>query len=266
VHWADKQFYDDDLKDENTILAFRMLIKDLLVLFQAGNEGVCNILGGFPVIPISFNADMPEHYFEMSKPDARESFDIYKSFIKQTDKIVDYLGIARKLQNVVNVPVPNLKHAPTGLVKALEEYLNDPNFEDNRREYRKSLGVVEGRGSARTPSPAPPGKSDRFNSARDKLTCLAASQAQSQPKTAAPSSSLTAAPTSSSSSGPAPPPGSSQKIQDFFDSIQADSQPTMFGGPSQQYVPSRSGTSQADDTGSTTSRCSSPPSTHSDNQ
>lgn len=27
------------------MLAFRMLIKDLLVLFQAGNEGVCNILG-----------------------------------------------------------------------------------------------------------------------------------------------------------------------------------------------------------------------------
>lgn len=42
---ANGQFYDDDLKDENTILAFRMLIKDLLVLFQAGNEGVCNILG-----------------------------------------------------------------------------------------------------------------------------------------------------------------------------------------------------------------------------
>ena len=218
------------------------------------------------ITPYSHDADVLEHYFEMSKPDARESFDIYKSFIKQTDKIVDYLGIARKLQNVVNVPVPNLKHAPTGLVKALEEYLNDPNFEDNRREYRKSLGVVEGRGSARTPSPVPPGKSDRFNLPPDKLTCLAASQAQSQPKEAAPSSSLTAAPTSSSSSAPAPPPGSSQKIQDFFDSIQADSQPTMFGGPPQPYVLSRLKTCQADDAGSITSKCSSQPSTHSDNQ
>lgn len=44
-HSADSQFYDDDLRDENTVLAFRMIIKDLLVLFQAGNEGVCNILG-----------------------------------------------------------------------------------------------------------------------------------------------------------------------------------------------------------------------------
>lgn len=39
------QFFDDNLQDENTVLAFRMLVKDLLVLFQAGNEGVCNILG-----------------------------------------------------------------------------------------------------------------------------------------------------------------------------------------------------------------------------
>ena len=95
----------------------------------------------------------------MSKQDATESFDIYKYFIKQTDRVVDFLGVARKLHNVVNVPVPNLKHAPTGLVKALEEYLNDPNFEDNRREYRASLGVVEGRTAGRTPSPA--GKSIR---------------------------------------------------------------------------------------------------------
>lgn len=90
----------------------------------------------------------------MSKADATASFDIYKSFIKQTDRVVDYLSMARKLHNVVNIPVPNLKHAPTGLVKALEEYLNDPDFEGNRIEYRKSLGVVEGRSGARDSSPS----------------------------------------------------------------------------------------------------------------
>ena len=89
----------------------------------------------------------------MSKSDARDSFEIYKSFIKQTDRVVDYLSVARKLHNIVNVPVPNLKHAPTGLVKALEEYLNDPNFEQNRIEYKRSLGVVEGSSTARSPSP-----------------------------------------------------------------------------------------------------------------
>jgi len=39
------QFYLDDLEDELTITALRMLVKDLLILFQAGNEGVINVLG-----------------------------------------------------------------------------------------------------------------------------------------------------------------------------------------------------------------------------
>ncbi|OCF31610.1 ENTH domain-containing protein [Kwoniella heveanensis CBS 569] len=197
------KFFDDDLRDENTVLAFRMLIKDLLVLFQAGNEGVCNIL---------------EHYFEMSKVDATDAFDIYKSFIKQTDRVVDYLGIARKLHHVVNVPVPNLKHAPTGLVKALEEYLNDPNFETNRIEYKKSLGVVEGKNTGRDPSPAARNPSPAKES-----------------KPASASSSSAPAPNPPASPPPAQaPPGASQKIQDFFESIQSNQQPTMFGGPAQQ--------------------------------
>ncbi|KAI9448772.1 ANTH domain-containing protein [Lactarius psammicola] len=39
------RFYLDDLGDELTITALRMLVKDLLVLFQAVNEGVINVLG-----------------------------------------------------------------------------------------------------------------------------------------------------------------------------------------------------------------------------
>lgn len=170
-------FYDDDLRDENTVLAYRLLIKDLLVLFQAGNEGVCNIL---------------EHYFEMSKVDATDAFEIYKSFIKQTDKIVDYLAIARRLNNIVNVPVPTLKHAPTSLVKALEEYLNDPNFEQNRQEYKKSLGVVEGKNVKSSPSPKPSSKPEKKEAS------------------------------SSSADAPAPVAATQQKIQDFLDSIETE--------------------------------------------
>lgn len=40
------QFYLDDLEDGLTITALRMLVKDLLILFQACNEGVINVLGG----------------------------------------------------------------------------------------------------------------------------------------------------------------------------------------------------------------------------
>jgi hypothetical protein len=51
------RFYLDDLEDPLTLTSLRMLVKDLLILFQAGNEGVINLL---------------EHYFEMSHIDATE--------------------------------------------------------------------------------------------------------------------------------------------------------------------------------------------------
>lgn len=41
-----RQFYEDHLEDECTVTALRMMVKDLLVLTQAVNEGVINVLGG----------------------------------------------------------------------------------------------------------------------------------------------------------------------------------------------------------------------------
>ena len=52
----------------------------------------------------------PEHYFEMSHVDAEAALKIYKHFCKQTEKVVEFLGVARKLQNLLNVSIPNLKH------------------------------------------------------------------------------------------------------------------------------------------------------------
>ena len=46
----------------------------------------------------------------MVKTDAQEALSIYKAFVKQNDKVVDYLNTARRLKNVLDVPVPNLKH------------------------------------------------------------------------------------------------------------------------------------------------------------
>ncbi|KAH0836526.1 hypothetical protein J3R83DRAFT_8165 [Lanmaoa asiatica] len=122
------RFYLDDLEDELTITALRMLVKDLLILFQAGNEGVINVL---------------EHYFEMSKYDAEEALNIYRNFCGQTERVVEYLGVAKKLQNLLNVPIPSVKHAPVSLASSLQEYLNDPNFEQNRLDYKASKGSAE---------------------------------------------------------------------------------------------------------------------------
>lgn len=99
----------------------------------------------------------------MSHADATTALKIYKTFCKDTERVVAYLGIAKKLYNVLNVPIPNLKHvrsetrlipwhfadviwkqAPVSLAGSLEEYLNDPNFEKNRQEYRENKRVADG--------------------------------------------------------------------------------------------------------------------------
>ncbi|KAI0630701.1 ANTH domain-containing protein [Trametes polyzona] len=146
------KFYMDNLEDELNITALQMLVKDLLILFQACNEGVINVL---------------EHYFEMSHIDAEEALAIYKHFCKQTEGVVEYLSVARKLQNLLNVAIPNLRHhqAPVSLASSLEEYLNDPNFEQNRIEYKTQkeaaernakLGIKPNpRSSEPTPTPKP---------------------------------------------------------------------------------------------------------------
>ncbi|KII87482.1 hypothetical protein PLICRDRAFT_43127 [Plicaturopsis crispa FD-325 SS-3] len=197
------RFYLDDLEDELTITALRMLVKDLLILFQAGNEGVINVL---------------EHYFEMSHVDASSALALYRHFCKQTEEVVEYLMVAKKLQNLLNVPIPNLKHAPVSLAGALQEYLNDPNFEQNRIEYKANKAAVE--------------KSERSGSKPDASTAKKA-ETPSSPKPSTPA----AQPAASTSSAPAKAE-TNQNMVDFFSAIEEE-QPTMFnpqtGSPTATY-------------------------------
>ncbi|KAI0083855.1 ANTH domain-containing protein [Irpex rosettiformis] len=189
---VETRFYLDDLEDELNITALRMLVKDLLILFQACNEGVINVL---------------EHYFEMSKIDAREALAIYRHFCKQTERVVEYLGVAKKLQNLLNVPIPNLRHAPVSLAGSLEEYLNDPNFEQNRIEYKTNKEIA-----------------DRNTKNGVKPTAKQPDSA-SQTKDAMPTQ-----PAASSSSSNGPSPDSSKTPQamiDFFTTIEEE-QHSMF--------------------------------------
>ncbi|KAF8329537.1 ANTH domain-containing protein [Cantharellus anzutake] len=178
------KFYLDDLEDQLNIFALRLLVKDLLVLFQAGNEGVINVL---------------ESYFEMSHIDAETALDIYRKFCRQTERVVDYLSVAKKLQNLLNVPIPNLKHAPVSLVGALEEYLRDPNFEQNRVEYKANKATADGKQPQKIKEKTRPARNT----------------AQPPPSTS---------PVAASSSS-APPPAPS-KVEDFFASIETESPPT----------------------------------------
>ncbi|KAG8696553.1 hypothetical protein FRC09_008395 [Ceratobasidium sp. 395] len=187
------KLYDDNLEDELNMTALRMLVKDLLILFQATNEGVINVL---------------EHYFEMSNVDAQNALKIYQHFCKQTERVVNYLGIAKKLQNVLNVQIPNLRHAPVSLAKTLEEYLKDPNFEDNRLEYRNSRIIADGGSTSKTNGKA-------------------AETAKPTPAVEIPKTSTAGASTSKGESTPA-----KSELMDFFASIEQE-QPSMFDPQSQ---------------------------------
>lgn len=60
------------------------------------------------VLLLVMNARL-EHYFEMSKVDATEALRLYRHFCKQTERVVEFLGVAKKLQNLLNVPIPNFQ-------------------------------------------------------------------------------------------------------------------------------------------------------------
>lgn len=54
------------------------------------------------------------------------------------------------VETATRLQIPNLKHAPTSLTSSLEEYLHDPEFDSNRRNYLASQEAK------RTGKPVPP--------------------------------------------------------------------------------------------------------------
>jgi hypothetical protein len=81
--------------------------------------------------------------------------------VKQTEAVVQYLSLARSHEHSTRLEIPKIKHAPTSLAASLEEYLNDKDFEVNRRQYlaekeaKKNGGkVTNGSSKAQEPKPA----------------------------------------------------------------------------------------------------------------
>ncbi|KIX95897.1 uncharacterized protein Z520_08152 [Fonsecaea multimorphosa CBS 102226] len=180
---CDVSTHDPD--NEISLTAFRLLTLDLLELFKVMNEGTINVL---------------EHYFEMSRPDAERALKIYKTFGRQTEMVVQYLSLARQYEMSTRLEVPRLKHAPTTLTNALEEYLNDPDFELNRRQY---LAQQEGKRTGKPVSAAP--SANPFDKPATKEVAATSVAAKPQPFPSAPK-------------GPAP------DLIDFFESIEQNQQ------------------------------------------
>ena len=82
----------------------------------------------------------------MSKPDAERAMDVYRTFTRQTDFVVQYLSTARQYEHHTRVEVPKLKHAPVNLGRQLEEYLKVPDFEIHGRQYLAELEAKKSKG------------------------------------------------------------------------------------------------------------------------
>ncbi|KAH6852505.1 ANTH domain-containing protein [Alternaria alternata] len=192
------QPFDDEPENEITMTAFRLLTMDLLVLFHVMNEGTINIL---------------EHYFELSKPDATRALAVYRTFVKQTEAVVQYLSLARAHEHSTRLEIPKIKHAPTSLAASLEEYLNDKDFEINRRQYIAEKEAKKNGG---------------------KPTNGASKPIDSKP--------VAASSNTTSSQPPAAPakPSSSAPLIDLFASLE-DNQQTMATQPMMQQYPQQTG-------------------------
>lgn len=154
---------------------------------------------------------MPEHYFEMSKFDAKRALSIYKTFSRQTNQVVEYLSTARTYENATRLEIPKLKHAPTSLTGSLEEYLNDPDFEINRRQYLAQQEAKKGRKNTVNGNGEFSGDATKFAAGKEPES----SQAFQHPTEPPPP------PAKPEPKGPAP------DLIDFFDSIEKDQKPPV---------------------------------------
>lgn len=145
---------------------------------------------------------LEEHYFELSKVDAEHAIEIYKVFVKQTDLVVQYLSIARQYEHATRLEIPKIKHAPTSLAASLQEYLDDTDFDTNRRQF---LAEQQGK------------KSTRFADSSSKPDFSSkAAQSKSATTTSKPAETTASQP---AAKGPAP------DLIDFFDSIEQNQTP-----------------------------------------
>lgn len=193
---------DNEPENEITVTVFRLLVLDLLALFQVLNHGLINVLGKkhcklkYRVI---FFLTAIGHFFEMSKVDAERALEIYRTFTKQTDIVVQYLSVARQYEHHTRVEVPKLKHAPVNLGRQLEDYLNDPDFEIHRRQYLAEMEAKKNKSS---------GSKSTFN--KTDLTS----------KTTSGSAFPSVNGASATSSKPEPTRAPDADLIDFFDSIE----------------------------------------------
>ncbi|XP_074038002.1 phosphatidylinositol-binding clathrin assembly protein LAP isoform X2 [Leptinotarsa decemlineata] len=98
----------DDLTNGVINMSFMLLFRDLIRLFACYNDGIINLL---------------EKFFDMNKKQCREAFDVYKKFLVRMDKVAEFLKVAENV-GIDKGDIPDLTKAPSSLLDALEQHLN----------------------------------------------------------------------------------------------------------------------------------------------
>lgn len=106
------RFTVGDLSNDLLLFAFKLLVFDLLALYNALNEGIITLL---------------ESFFELSHKNAERTLNLYKKFVDLTEIVVKYLKTGKS----VGLKIPVIKHITTKLVRSLEEHLKEDNVTHN---------------------------------------------------------------------------------------------------------------------------------------
>lgn len=99
----------DKMNNQIIVFSFNMLIKDSFKLYGALNTGIITII---------------EHYFSLPKDKATKGMNFYKLFIRETEGMKQLIDISKQHSHASQA-LPELNSAPTGLVDALQQYIDD---------------------------------------------------------------------------------------------------------------------------------------------
>ncbi|WFD00737.1 hypothetical protein MYAM1_003489 [Malassezia yamatoensis] len=198
-------FFAECRQDELTMSALRMTLKDLLAHYMGMNEGIINML---------------QHYFDMGRQDAQRSLDIYRKFCWQTEKVVAFLDSSSRSSPSLRSAIPSLNHAPLSLAGALEEYLNDPNFEQNRK---KQLSDQSREASAKSTS-------------KERTTSSTASNSQSAPDSTNSRTQSETKPVSDRKLNTNSSDSNRKALQDFFEALEQPNTTTPFNATYASYA------------------------------
>jgi hypothetical protein len=108
---------------------FRLMMAEMIGLFHLANEANVRILS---------------LYFEMERSDAVHALEQYKKFTVQTKRMQEIFDSAKQNRHSMSLTIPVFKAPPASLATTLEDYINAPDFEQQRRAHKEKKSGKKG--------------------------------------------------------------------------------------------------------------------------